>query len=788
MTRHGPMVLATCRAVLGHEQDVEDAFQATFLVLARKAGSVRAGDALGGWLHRVAYRAAVQASASARRRRLLETEAAIASLRSAPAETEIPGIVHEELDRLPDRQRLPLILCDLEDLTYEQAAMRLGWTEPTLRHRLVEARQRLRDRLARRGLNAGTLAGLVGPTAGARLEVPAALIRLAVAGAGGGGEGPAVSMIADGLVRIMLVARLKVAAVGLALALITVATAGVVAVGDRRNDKRAPSARKVAGMQGKALALAPTAEGKAQSKAQPPAEAGPGIEGRIVDLEGRPVPGVRIELVGLWTAPDNDLGKWLDRVRDVGVSTPTDGLSFPKMRALGPSPEPSPNSVRTDKDGRFRWMGVRTGEVAEIGMREPTTARVHVYGLGRDGAVVSVSIRQGMVGGQIFYRPRRFEYVVMPTKPLQGVVQDKESGQPLPGVTLRASMDVEGSLVPAPSVFTRTDHRGAYRLLGLPSLKTYRLFVEPGPGMSYPGITLKVHADMLSFDAVTFPVALKRGVLVRGRITEKETGKPVEASVDVYAFADNPHVRNYTGLSSIRSFTSDGFYEAVALPGRGIIGVLAGGDAPYRSQVGVGSIEGYNAEIFGYGTKPHICMPMKCHSLAELNLDPGAESATLDIQVERGGSIVVNPVDSDGRPVAGTLVAGMMDRLPSGEYPQETSSVKIEGLDPFRPRRVIVRHVARRLIGSVYLKGDEVGPLTLRLQPWGTLTGRLVDDEGRPRGGLGISSIGGINVSRPTEQAIFPQGSNGDGLRVGRDGRFRIEGLVPGLKYGAGTG
>src|SRR6201996_8089421 len=139
VARHGPMVLATCRAVLRHEQDVEDAFQATFLVLAKKARSVRAGDALGGWLHRVAYRTAVQASVESRRRRRREAEAsAMATLdanRTDP-DPDIASVVHEELDRLPDRHRLPVVLCDLEGLTYEQAAGQLRWTEPTLRHRL----------------------------------------------------------------------------------------------------------------------------------------------------------------------------------------------------------------------------------------------------------------------------------------------------------------------------------------------------------------------------------------------------------------------------------------------------------------------------------------------------------------------------------------------------------------------------------------------------------------------------------------------------------------------------
>jgi RNA polymerase sigma factor (sigma-70 family) len=124
VARHGPMVLATCRAVLRREHDVEDAFQATFLILACKAGSVRAGDALRGWLHRVAYRVAVQANIEAKRRLERESEmAAMAISRAISADSEstfdVRSMVHEEVDRLPDRERLPVVLCDLEGLTYE---------------------------------------------------------------------------------------------------------------------------------------------------------------------------------------------------------------------------------------------------------------------------------------------------------------------------------------------------------------------------------------------------------------------------------------------------------------------------------------------------------------------------------------------------------------------------------------------------------------------------------------------------------------------------------------------
>src|SRR5262249_19043614 len=148
--RHGPMVAATCRAILRSHHDVEDAFQATFLVLARRASSIRAGNALGGWLHRVAYRAAMQRSIETRRRMRREVEEATMEgpgIARPPLDFDVCSILHEEIDRLPESQRLPVVLCDLEGLTYEQAAGRLQWTVPTLYHRLAKGRRRLHDRL-----------------------------------------------------------------------------------------------------------------------------------------------------------------------------------------------------------------------------------------------------------------------------------------------------------------------------------------------------------------------------------------------------------------------------------------------------------------------------------------------------------------------------------------------------------------------------------------------------------------------------------------------------------------
>jgi RNA polymerase sigma factor (sigma-70 family) len=161
--RHGPMVLRVCRRVLRDPHEAHDAFQATFLVLARRAASIRDPEAVASWLHGVALRAARTLRTQAERRRRHERQAA--AMRSAltvPAPATDPDLaaaLHEEIARLPARERSVVVLCDLEDWSYEQAARQLGCPLGTVKSRLSTARRRLRGRLARRGL-APTAAGL----------------------------------------------------------------------------------------------------------------------------------------------------------------------------------------------------------------------------------------------------------------------------------------------------------------------------------------------------------------------------------------------------------------------------------------------------------------------------------------------------------------------------------------------------------------------------------------------------------------------------------------------------
>ncbi len=236
VVRHGPMVLGVCRRLLDDAHDVEDAFQSTFLVLVRKAGALRGQEVLGPWLHGVAYRVAARARAVAVRRRVREGPGA-EELAVGPGRDmdlfDLRSVLDEEVNRLPEKFRLPVVLCHLEGRTLDEAARQLRWTVGMVRGRLARGRERLRGRLARRGLgpSAATLGALFSAeavAAGPPQALVDSTIRAGVATAAGRTAAGLVSATTQALtqraVRIMFLTKLRLAA-GLVLA------AGLIATG-----------------------------------------------------------------------------------------------------------------------------------------------------------------------------------------------------------------------------------------------------------------------------------------------------------------------------------------------------------------------------------------------------------------------------------------------------------------------------------------------------------------------------------------------------------------------------
>jgi RNA polymerase sigma factor (sigma-70 family) len=255
--RHGPMVLRVCRNVLKDWNDAEDAFQATFVILARRCGSILRRDSVESWLFGVACRVAARARVEAARRRAVEhrgaaeAESALGLPGDGEAERlELGPIVQEEVQRLPQKYCSAVVLCYWEGLTQEQAAAQLGCPLGTVRSRLARARDLLRRRLARRGV--APLAGIAGSGFDLASIAPipatlpdswvAATLKAVTSIAAGGGSATAgaisasVAHLVQSILRSMLFMKLKTTAISLSL--IALGTAGVILAAPQAGSNR----------------------------------------------------------------------------------------------------------------------------------------------------------------------------------------------------------------------------------------------------------------------------------------------------------------------------------------------------------------------------------------------------------------------------------------------------------------------------------------------------------------------------------------------------------------------
>jgi RNA polymerase sigma factor (sigma-70 family) len=816
--RHGAMVLGVCRRALPTAQDAEDACQATFLVLVKKAHSQPWQPSVANWLHATALRVCGNARQATRRRQKREGRAAVPEAVEAADQVtgrELLAALDEELGRLPARYREPLLLCYLEGLTRDEAACRLGVPPATLKSQLERGRKRLAEALVARGcgLGAGLLALAATSPAGAS---PPRLVEAVLASATGSPPA-AVAALAKGVsVNALLNRSLWV--------LLAAATAAWLAAGvsaarrpaaERPKPARALPAEagegraisgRVVGPDGKPVAGAAIVLGAVESEEKkttrelaktdeagrfhcvvPALPAGrsyyrvlvaraPGfaadwvglrdkdaakpvvlrlaravpVRGRVLTLEGKPVPGA---VVRVWRVAAADGKNGLKEMYEKWAASPNEAASLLQKLLFYPAVAGLPEKVTAGADGRFEIKGAGDGQVLSVEFSAPTIETV-VARVAVDPAFDPKAVRPDPKKidpsspytrtGPPLYGPT-FDHTARPCRVITGTVFDQKTKKPIAGVAITGRVP-EGWW--ELGVYTRTDAAGRFRLVGLPNANCELTF-----GSSKPTRYLMLSRSVPATEGLApakLDMPLVRGTLVTGRVTDRATGRPIKGNIRYATLSGNKHLLDLPGRDIHRDgsmtydLDADGRFRFVAPPGPGIIVVQSaawrGAEKPYpqarirpedqkkpylRSGPGLGdrfiTSRGTLHPLAGY------------HDYRVIEPALGAEALTADFQLDPGKSVAGKVVGPDGQPFAGATVVGLTGGF---ERPATLTGATFtaSALRADDTRTVAAVHTGK-LGGAATARGDGKEAPVVRLAAWGAVTGRVMDAEGNPVAG-----------------------------------------------------
>ncbi len=516
------------------------------------------------------------------------------------------------------------------------------------------------------------------------------------------------------------------------------------------------------------------------------------IEGRVLDLEGRPVAGAAVQVRRLVAPRDMpEFEKWLAAMRpNAGGTRPEyPGWSFMELTAGTPALWPP---VHTDADGRFRLTGIGRDRIATLDVTGESIAFQQIQVITRD--LGATPIRGERASGTSLvdsdYHGARFTMIAQPGQTIEGTVRDARTKAPIPGVTVAVqtlagtTQDVEGLV----SAVTGPD--GGYRLAGLPKGEGHRLGLYPPIDRPY-FITDNLRTPKApGLGPVGLDIDLKPGIWITGRVTDARTGRPLQAAIHYFPYLANEHAEGYPnfhpGLSLFWTGNryrtdAEGNYRVVGIPGRGIVAAHSF-DGTYRMGIGVDRLSAQPGprQDRAFGLPTYNAMnPLEYHAVAEVNPTDRAEEVHQDLILEPGRSLVVQLVDPEGKPVIEASAHGLHPQPIEGHYSglDEKSRVEVTGLDPKVSRTVVFQHHGRNLGATLVIRpGESVeGIRTVTLRPCGTVTGRLVDNEGKP---VAATIELGVNYGDDNGTGVLTPG-----YRVAEDGRFRLNELIPGATH-----
>lgn len=842
LKRYGPMVMRIARRAMTERAAAEDVFQATFLALVGRAGTIRRREAVGTWLARVAFQIAKRSLRDKVRNRNREAKSAKSeAVPPAPDSDGIGPMLDEELNRLPEKYRQALVLCCILKRPYAVAAQELGLSAPAVWKRVRKGQDMLRRRLDARGVAVAstTVAAVLASGSDGRAEVASSIpevIRSAACLLKGTTEGVPAHVIAlAGVEATGSGGTLRVGVVGL----LGLVSASAIAFASLTPRVPAPQ-----------MPLEPQQVPQTRPAA---VEALVEIFGVVRGPGGRPQPGARVTLLtkeylrgeangsdrALATGLSDDSGRYrlsvppfpapIAEARRLTVFTTdrsgstvaSQELTLP-LGSKGTSLDLLLGNGRTIRGRVLDRFGLpvpgATVGVTRIGTTSinPIVGVPESYPPGWPAAVVTDASGGYELAGldpstevKLAIEPRNHAYAVVvvppektdrvviavgPVRKLVGQVKSAASGSPVPHARVIVTGPMRSDGMAGRKV--RADAQGKF-VVSLPDEERFAVQAHAPDGLPLLPVSETVvfgSGDRSKSVEVTLPT----GVAIRGEVRDAE-GSPVGGCVVQYLGRSGPGTLPgvISGGSGFVTASADGRFTVVVPPKHGTL-LVYGPSLEFRPETA-------DMGLLRSGTPSGL--PVYAHAVVPLTVDADSDSPPVRVSLKRGSGIDIRVLGPDGSPMPeGMLMCRHLtwpfEFRTATVVPFQNGSARLPGCVPGRRYTVVVSDTQRTLgaIADLVCPQSPSEPVTLRLRPTGEVTGRVVRTDNRspvgtpysltlqlPRDVPDEATALAERVSDPTSGVLTGNTLRSAGPPIGADGRVRVPGLIPGARYRFGV-
>ena len=518
------------------------------------------------------------------------------------------------------------------------------------------------------------------------------------------------------------------------------------------------------------------------------------LTGRFVNLEGKPIAGVKVQLNGLMRPREgkSDLAALVAELKAKGVGYPVERTHVEGFegtwigRDLGSL---FPN-VTSGADGKFTMHGIGADRLVVLRIGGPGVESKTVRVFTREAETMTLPEWDREPPGLGMPSPTMMSYLgqgtdiaLAPGRTVTGVIKDAATGKPIAGCQIATEKLANQNVHSRHEYQAVSDKDGKYTLTGLPLAKGNILRAAPPAGQPYL-MQLRNVPVPEGFNPAPLDFELVRGVVLDVKAVDAVSGKAVPGRFDYFIFLDDPTYRKIPGFtmpSGMETEARDGSQRLIVPATNGMI-AFRGLTDDYPVGVGVDQFKDRARGVL-IQTAPHLCHGTNYNLLQAVEIKDGEQVKSVTLKLDRGKSVKGRVLGPDGKPLAGALVRGLKSSAAVfGRWeaePMKSAEFEVQGLGPDKPRAVAFVHKERKLAGAARVTGHEKDAIEVKLVPWATVSGRLVDGDGKPMPDIRLGFVQRLEETDAAGAGDLPDYE----VRTDANGRFTLSGFAPGVRY-----